>query len=256
MSITKNLIKAETLSLDAKGYRSGNNFLVDAVGGSAESRLYNAMTTSGIPQYGEPHPTIPDIVVIKVQAKPEGGGKQIRVSVIYGIPEDAVDSSGEGSPGVASLSTNLSAETVWRDINGNLLKAQYQGLVGFIFQTQTRYMQADVERPQVQVSLSRSENELPKAAMTKYLGTVNAVNWSGFPPKTWLCSSITSRDNKGKFETEYQFTYRVGGWRAEVVVGITNDEADTHPIDADSGNGFAAYDVYHSTDFNELGLSF
>ena len=260
--IISGTLGGETIKRNKDGFSVDRDFYISEVGGNAGSKLYTAVTMGGIPQYGDPHPTIPGIQVTSVSAEPYGGGSQIRVSVSYSVPTvdetSEIEADDDTTSGTVVLSSNTASETVFQDINGELLKATYGVLQadGSNTTLQTKYAEADVERPQLRVDFSRTENTIPKAAINTYLGTVNSVPWSGYPPKTWLCTAISARQNKGKYDVEYSFNYRPETWELEVVVGLTAEEAQDLPIDVDSGNGYARFDVYRLRDFNGLGLVF
>lgn len=259
MTVYKDIADAESLSRDRDGYTAERVFIVDRVTGTPESKLYNAMVTGGIPQYGDPHPSIPDLQVTSIRADARTSS-QVRISVTYTIPKpddiNEIEADEDETSGSLSVTSNLSNEVVFRDISGELLRAQYYALGEGGFTIEQKYEEAEVQRPQLQVQFTRIESSVPKANIQKFLGKVNSVAWSGFPPKTWLCSGIVARENKAKFDIEYQFTYRADTWRLEIVVGISQEEADSFPIDVNSGNGYAVFDVYETADFNALGLNF
>jgi hypothetical protein len=263
--IKPDIIEQSTIKRDKDGYSVDRFYIVDSVGGKAESRLYTAITKSGVPQFGDGHPTIPGIQVTSVSAAPISNS-QIRIGVTYGVP--SVDDEQEqqedtgANEGTASvvLTTAVENEVVYNDINGELLLVTYNryATVGdptSNFQPTKFYGSATVQRPQLQAVFTRTENSLPLSALASHLGKVNSSPWSGYPAKTWLCTSISANEDKGKFEVSYTFNQRDTGWRAFIVVPLTRAEASDFPLDLDSGNGIARYDVYESADFNALGLS-
>jgi hypothetical protein len=257
MTVIKDVIDSQTLSSDSKGFTLERTYIVDGVGGSKDARLYSAITTAGVPQLNDPHPIIPDVKVTRLNATLEKGSNNIaRVAVSYSVPdaEDATADAQQGttSPGTVTLSTGVSAEQTWFDINGEFLTASF---IGGVYQT--AYKQADVQRPQLTVSFKRVENVLPKAAIQKYLGKVNSSAWAGFPKKTWLCTKIdASEDKEGKFNVDYGFSYNPATWRLEIILNLTPAQIEELPPNKDTGNGYARYDVYEGADFNALGLSF
>lgn len=259
--IISDVVESHSLKRGSDGFTTERVFYVDGVGGNAEQKLYKAMTMGGIPQYGDPHPFLTDVQVTSVTATPFKSGEQIKINISYSAPsaDDVAESEADdpNAAGTIVLSTNLTSEVEFRDIEGNFLVATYLGPndVGQ-FTIQTQYAEAEVQRPQVQASFSRVESEIPKGIITQYLGAINAGPWSGFPAKTWLCTGITARENKSKFDVEYSFSYRPETWQLEVTAGLTQEEINAFPIDVESGNGYAVYEVYKTRDFNNLGLSF
>ena len=258
--IVSDWVNGSTIKRGKDGFSAERIFFVDDVGGNAEQKLYNAMIQSGIPQYGDPHPFLPEVQVTNITAVPHKNGQQIRINVSYSLPsvQDVAEteSEDENSPGTVSLNSSTSREVAFRDINGELLRTQYVDQIAGNISIQTKYAEADVQRPQLQVTFSRTESEIPKDRIDTYLGKVNSTAWSGYAPKTWLCSSITARENQNKFDVTYRFLYNKETWRLEVIHGLTQEQADALPIDVETGNGYAVYDVYESADFNALGVSF
>lgn len=260
--IISDILESQSVKRNKNGFSVDRDFIVDEVGGNPTQKLYNAMTMGGIPQYGDPHPFIPEVQVTLVSASPIKSGEQVRVKVSYTVPSSdelaEIEADEEAGTGTLTLSSNTTSETVFRDINGELLKASYGVVVagGTTVNIASRYAEADVERPQLRAEFTRTENTVPKASINLYLGKVNSVPWSGYPAKTWICSKIAARENKGKFDVDYGFSYRPESWLLEVVVGLTQEEAENLPIDVNSGNGYARFDVYRTADFNNLGVSF
>jgi hypothetical protein len=258
MIVHKDLLKGQTLSFTENGYSSKRDYLIDAVGGTPEAKLYNATITAGVPQYGDAHPILPDVIVTSVSAKPLDSGEQVIVTVNYSVPDideaALVEEDGETGVSTVSISTGLVTEQTWRDINGELMYVQWSGQ-GV---SKNSYKRGETQKPQLQVSFDRNESSPPKAAVTSYLGKVNSVPWSGFGAKTWLCTQINATEDKtkGVFKVTYGFSYKPETWRFEAFINLTSEEIEEARIDPDNENGYAIYDVYESADFNSLGLSF
>lgn len=256
MSVITDLISANSLTRTSSGFSSERSFLVDNVPGTPEARLYNAVSTAGIPQINDPHPVLPDVIVTNVSAKPTTDPSQIIVTVSYSIPEvdeESIIEAEEDVPGSYSLTlaSNTAVELTWFDINGNLLEATWGG--GW----KRTYKSVEVQRPQLTAIFNRIQLEPPSASQLLFIGKVNAVTWSGYPPKTWLCTAVNSEQVKsGKHNVEYIFVYKYDNWRVEIYSNLTGEEIAEIPYDRDSGNGYAKYDVYPSANFNNLGLSF
>lgn len=255
MSIVSDSIKNQRLIRDADGFSTDRIFIVNDVTGTPYDKLYDAMLQAGVPQYGDPHPSIPEIQVTEITASPlDDNPNQVQLDVRYSVPseEDSALSDGDNAPGVPVVSSSLVGEETHLDINNEFLVVTYHTSAAVI----KKYEPTTVQRPQMRVTLTRIEEEIPKDDISTYLGTVNEVEWSGYPAKTWLCSGIDSRIQEGKWEVAYSFAYRKDTWRALLTTLIPQDSIDDFPADVESGNGFAIYDVYESRNFNELGLSF
>jgi len=249
----KDLVDAARLTEDQDGFTAERSFIVEGVSGSAATKLYNALSDSNIPQFGEPHPSIPDIQVVDRQAEPLKSGAKVKVTIVYAIPSDEDAETSESGNGKALVTSSLTNEQTHFDIHGELIKASYLASVNSI---STKYSAVDVQRPQMRVTLSRKESEMPKAYFKSHLGRINSVEWSGFAPQTWLCSGISVRESDGSFEVDYSFEYREERWKGELVLPLSTAEAQDSPIDKDTGNGYALFDVYKTADFNGMGLSF
>ncbi len=256
--IVKDLIEAQVLTRDSDGFTAERVFIIDEITGQPETRLYNAIQSSGIPAFGDPHPTIPDIQVTEIQANPATSGSQIKINVVYSVPDNS-DGSTDNSSGSITVNSSLITEEVFEDINGDTLKADYKIFVDSTntnVTVSTKYATVDVQRPQMVVTFRRLEDQVPKTVINDFLGVVNSTDWSGFPAHTWLCTNITVSPNKDKFDVDYSFAFNQQSWQVEVIVPLTDTQANNFPIDKATGNGYSVYDVYKSRNFNELGLSF
>jgi hypothetical protein len=258
MSVIKDLIADHTITRTADGFETERVYMVEVRGGLAETKLYNALTTAGVPQYNDPHPTLPDVRVTRIQARPATGHSPntFRVVVTYTIPEadDALSEAEDdlATSGKVTFNTSLASEKTWFDINGDFLTVRWRG--GTIV---TVYKEAEVQRPQLEVAFRRVETSAPKSEILNYLGKVNSGPWSGFPAKTWLCTRIDADQEKaGKFEVDYGFSYRPETWRLEVIANLTAEQIAELPPDVESANGYQLYDVYQTADFNQLNLNF
>ncbi len=253
--IVKDIVASHTLRRTADGYGVDRIFIISDVTGSPEARLYNATIRAGIPQFGEPHPVIPDIQVTDIQASPESNeSENVKVRVTYSIPnkDDNEEDSDELSTGIPVISSGLTQEDTSLDINGEYLRVTFVG-GGAIT---TKYETVSVQRPQMRVTLSRIEPTIPKQAIAGYLGRVNGSTWSGFGAKTWLMAGVNVSQENAKYRVEYSFIYRPDTWQAEVTVRIPADVIEAFPPDKQTGNGYGKFDVYKFADFNRLGLSF
>lgn len=253
--VSSDLVGNSRLRRDADGFEVERVYLVTGVGGDAATRLYNATIAPGIPQYGDPHPSIPELTVTEITAEPQESGSDVRVTALYSIPnEDEKNETLEDgvSEATFNISTSLVGDDTSVDINNELLTATYQTQV----QRLVKYGRVDVERPQMSVTFSRIESAVPKLNINRFLGKINSQSWSAYPAKTWLCSAINVREDKGKFEVDYTFTYRPSLWRATIVYNLSEQDVNEFPIDVTTGNGYAVYDVYEAVDFNLLGFFF
>jgi len=251
--IINDIIESATLRRDSEGFEADRTFIISDVKGSAEAKLYNAMTMAGIPQYGDPHPSIPDIQVTDIIAMPLKSGEKIKISVTYSIPGED-DAAGDDQSGKLVITSALTNEQTHFDIDGNLISVRY--FDGTTTGINITYSPIEVQRPQMRASFTRKEQSLPKDNIREFLGKINSIEWSGYPAETWLCSGIDVRENEGFFEVDYSFEFREEKWLGEVVIPLNSLTASESPIDKASGNGYGLFNVYRTANFNKLGLSF
>jgi hypothetical protein len=253
-TVVADSVSDQRIRRDSEGYSVERVYIVSDLPGQADAKLFKAISDPNIPQYGDAHPVIAGISVTDVTAEPiMNQADQFQVTVVYSVPsdDDATDTDPEGR---ALITSSLTNETTHFDINGELIKARYVSGVNSI---STKYSPVEVQRPQLRVTLTRKENAAPKSSIEKYHGKINSVDWSGFPPQTWLCSGISARENDdGTWNVDYSFEYRRERWKGELVVPLSAAQAEDNPIDKDQGNGYALFDVYETANFNSLGLRF
>lgn len=255
-------------SEDAIGVSATIQYLVEDVAGDAATRLRRARRAPGIPRVGQPYGAVPGIQVLSVRCAPEAeDSENYLVTVDYGRPDS--ETAATGASGVSQAEVSIDAttisETVFRDVKGRYLRVRYAGrpklfdadtgnpVSSTFFVKQTTVEQVTVQRPSVSVRISRLEAVLPRQAPFRATGKVNSSVWSGFAPKTWLCTGITSAPEPGgRYRVDYAFVYAPDTWRAEVTALYQG----FIPSDAVEGNGIEVYDVYEDIDFNQLGVSF
>ncbi len=156
MSVIKDIAGQGSLTRTVDGFQVERVYIVDDVEGIPESRLYNAMATTGVPQYGDPHPIIPDIQVTRITATPEASGDQIRVDVAYTVQtaEESTDTEGDLASGIPVVSAALINEDTFLDVNGEFMSVSYTTLfTGGIFIRTHKNAQISVQRPQMRVTL-------------------------------------------------------------------------------------------------------
>ena len=98
----------------------------------------------------------------------------------------------------------------------------------------------------------RPPPRLPRELAGQILGAVNAREWSGYAPLTWLCTNFSSRSDSGVVVVEFEALYNPDSWRVRHELQI----AGRVPEQATIGNGIGVFDVYPEFDFNRAGLTF
>ena len=72
MAVSIDKKKSSRISYGKNGFRVERTAIVSNVTGNAENLLYRAITDSSLPQYGDPHPTVPGIALKNITADPLG----------------------------------------------------------------------------------------------------------------------------------------------------------------------------------------
>ncbi len=200
-----------------------------------------------IPAIGTPHPDRPDAVVRQVQAVCHGN--------------DCFDAlcryEWELLPTnyLKSFSGNLEQNHHHYDINDALATVTYTPAGG---SPQTQVAELMPLRLRATLSFHFLQMLDPEASTLAYAGCVNSATWRGFGPRTWLCLPIDGSTIDGVwYRNVYRFAYNPNTWDQYVVFknvdgAIPPDIAATIVTDGSvmSGNGWARFELYPSTDFN------
>jgi len=250
-TVTMDLEEGALVRQGGEGLEAVRTAYVSGLGGQPAGRLYAALIASALPRQGDPHPTIPGIVVTELQAEPVDVDRA-RVTITYGAPAGGNTTPG-ASAGVVSvevISDTVSEETQ-TDQEGNLLwntywswasqsgLPQWEGVFGVLISTR-RALKAQVERPRLGVRITQVTTADPKS-LVQFLGTLNRERWSGFEPKTWLCSGLNATSNAdGTWRVVWEFSYNPKGWQLVDVIEI----GGFNPTNVTEGNGIAHHDVY------------
>ena len=265
MRVKENVRSGEILTETATGSDHTRIFDVDDIGATGAAFLPAATSSGDIPQVGQAHPVLRDVVVVDRQARPNGA-KGARVTVRYGLDPVLASNSGGSASGAVEYFASVIQEEVVTDINGNKLVTAFTGvfpsltLSSFLnagttsaettIQYAKRRHRVVVDKPTVGVRVTRTERSLPKDLIFNMVGSVNSGAWSGFPARTWLCTSIDTRGATGGHEVTFSFSYKKNSWRAVLTSRIDG----AIPNDVTSGNGIESFDVYPLANFNATGL--
>lgn len=254
--VDKETIIGTNIAETEDGYTDTAVFYVTGLDESGPSKKLQAMTTTGVPTIGDPHPFIGGIVARSKSAKMDKGGFSAFVTVNYAVPaeEDSgggggggPDGSG-GTPGTVRLgsvyervpsnyATNLDGsrgEAIKLGINldepfnlegggGSYSQAEDLNAVN----TQVGEVVAYVPRLTVIVRGNTAKCPISKALKT---GFTNADNFlqpiAGLfdaPPDgtadTWLLirSGSNSTDNNASFDFEFEWAYNPATWHQVAV---------------------------------------
>lgn len=261
MSVKANIIKGETLSEDADGFRSVVVYQVTGLSGNANARLYNALLADGVPQFGEPHPVIGGIRVSDRQAKPVSGSSTtgVEITITYEALKPESQPPDDTQPAQVSVGSSLESTVTQLDISGN------QILVSHTFveddedgnvQTRTRTQGGEVEYqvPSMVLRFTRRESAAPDGKANAYVGKVNSDIFGGQPAHGWLCTRIegTSDDGGQTYTVTYEFQRNKESWLATVV--YIDPETGRPPPGLVAGQGIKQVQVYEAVPFSGLNL--
>lgn len=231
---------------DVSGLTPGRDTLAQAAAAT------DSATGIRIPRYGDPHPAVPGLYVLDIEANPVSNSRTAAaVKVQYGTPEagsvpNAVRVLIHGTgryKQVSQLPDGSPIVVKYTDPDGNILEDR---------------LQIPVLSPNTVLEFIRQELTSPLRRSVQFRRTVNASPWQGGAAQTWLCRAMdgSSLGNLSRYEVRYQFEYDPDGWsRLEYFqdryTGKIPD--DVHPSD-DNDQGIAKILPYASRDFAQLGL--
>jgi len=247
-----------SVSIDADGHSAEREFIVDDVSGDAAQRLYNALVSGGIPQYGESHPNLPGAQVTSISASPiENSAGQVKITVQYGAPtpeEQAPEETPESA--ILTISAGTTETTTQKNKDGEALIASITFSDGT---TEDRQLvEATVLIPSLTLQFQRKERNNPIWQAIGCTGAVNSQSIGVFAAGTLLCTEIegTTDDGGRSYNVSYVFQHNPASWKA-VLTYVDKDTDKTHAdVNLSTGNGVLIADVYPEADFSRLNLDF
>jgi len=254
MSAVLDIITDQTARRTTDGLEITRVALVRNLSGSKAARIVNALSAPGLPAYGTPHPNAPGSLLQTIEAEPVNGNDAVlRLRLLYAPRAIAAQSqvNQQNTPG-AVTGVRFQGVSVQEQTNedrfGVRMINRYTGPEGIVSELVT--VQLNV--PRLQVSISKNLTSAPKAQATNFIGRTNSAPWSGYAPRTWLCTDIQSQQRDGLWRTDFTFLYRPETWDTEHVLKING----VTPSLSRPGNGVAQYQNYENANFNTLGVSF
>ena len=218
-TVSRLQIKGHEISEDKEGYKANHVFQVYDLTGSEEQRLLQALQHPNIPKRGDPHPALPEIVVVDRRATPLGeDNQQAEVSITYETPDPDELQPADGAPARVRIGSGVTTEQTNSNLNGEPIlttvvidDATDDG--AFFTRTEDQVHDVDVERPASTAIFERTESESPLEKSRIYVGTINLSTWTGGGPGTWLCrgSEGDSDDGGQTYKVAFTFQYKPTG---------------------------------------------
>lgn len=186
---------------------------------SAATSMHDAATATGIPDYGDAHPSISGLQVVDIDAQPvEGKYSEALVTVTYRRPSasqkaDPTDDNATPSRGLAA---SLVQKIANRDSAGNLVTVTHDG--------DTQVAQFGVDRPVVVLTFARREKNMPLTRALTYVGKLNSSSWGGLAARTCLMTNIRAEsfDDGETWDVSYEVYHDPDGWDIEVFYRLGN----------------------------------
>lgn len=228
---------------------------VDGLSGAAASIQYAALNASGVPQKGEGHPYVPDVFVRSRDAE-NIAPDTVRLTITW-TPRNGISGQpDETDPGVLTISSALVTTTTEVDRDGNAITVSYTPTTGERAGiTDPQGGSVELQVPQLVARLERRERFAPTTKAATYTGRVNAGNWNGYPPRTWLAMPIegTTSDGGLSYQVRYEFIHRPETWDARVA--YIDPVTGKRPPDLVADVGIKSVRVYPEADFGPLGIT-
>lgn len=254
MNVHSDLI-GEKVTITNEGLVAERTFVVDQIDAAPTSVAFTAMTAAEIPQYGQPHPTIPNIRCSQVAATALSP-TQANVVASYKVFQPGKDDPpAEISQPQIEVGAVVNEKETNKDIDGEDIVTSHrynEGQPNEKLVVQAGLVKLQV--PSLYLRYSRRELLPPDDLASLYVGLVNSTSWRGNPPRSWLCARIEGRSTNGgqSYEVSYEFQHNQDLWEARVVF----IDPDTKEPFANSQPGIeiGLYQVYQEADFNDLNL--
>ena len=273
MAVYVDLINTGTLSDGPEGKRQTALYLVSGVTGDLFNRRANALEHPEIPRKFSQHQRFPECVVTEKTVEPvDDSPTRFIVRVLWSElrpGQNLAEMSGAFGPLTWSGGSRSFAETITRDVNGELMYVYYRGTPALevidldtgevttnvvatsLFRSST-IASATVDRSLQTLRGRRWERNTPEFIATRYRERVNASAWRGYAPKTVLCFELSwDAAERGGYNVTYEFVINPKTWAHEGAISING----LVPSDATPGNGLQTFEIYETVDFGPLSLT-
>ena len=229
------------------------------VTGAPAERLARALRAPGIPSIGAAYPGRPDCRLERIQARAlEADNESFELDLVYRTPN--LDNAGTTSGGIRVLDVELIGSTFQErrntDAAGRLMLNTFRGPVWLTdgafwgLTNLAEQVEVDIYRPQLGCRIQHVRPALPAALAAELVGTVNAEPWSGYPPRTWLCTGLPADSRSGEVVATFEALYRAETWTYQHAIKFNGQVPEAAVL----GNGLARFDVYPAVRWLARGL--
>lgn len=269
MATVKFLVEETSASITSSGAEVVEQYLVTDLGGPEPGRAWLATQQSGIPRYGDRHPTVPGVSVDSISVRPETDSpKTFRVAVTSRRPvidssdsgdEDEIDDQDYGSLEFFYLTRDVETQF---DADGDQITVAHtfgeddpHGRSGL---TITQGGTIQIQTWQQGIRFSRRESESPASLQGVYGSRLNRSAWNGYDPLTVMCVGIDGSTDDGGVTWQVNYSFMLdpySNWKKDVVFSDEERSGDPPPgLVRDVG--YKTLAAYQTIDFAPLSIDF
>jgi hypothetical protein len=251
MSVHIDILEGYTVQQSANDLRAIRTAVLTGLDGAASALAYKALIHPDMPVMYAPHPTIPNLRLVRRSAEAIDADKA-RVTLEYALFLMLYELPHEGDTPKIQVGSTVQEVATNMDVNGDQMFVSHTYPDG---RTVEQGGEVQIQVPQTVFRLSRKENSSPEARARAFVGTVNSGPWKGDAARFWLCTRIEGNSDDGgeTYDVAYEFQRNPNTWDALVV--FIDPETNKPPNGLVDGTGLKTYQVYPATDFNFLELT-
>jgi hypothetical protein len=265
-SIKLDIIDGGNLKYSADGYELDRIAIVSGLSGTASSKFISALSVSGMPDLGDPHPSMSAAILREISVESiSQASNEVRVLLKYSTFVKGSTQYPQYSNVVRCGSAVQQEQTTQGIENSSIVDiytrytypddANKYGDMAGKTDDQGGYVPKLVPLTSVTLSMVQAINGVNLTALSKwYTGKVNSGGFPGIDPtavaRTWLCTEISGDSNDGgnTYNVTYSFQYKPDTWDATVV--FNDFTTGKPPITGDLSQAIKTYQIYEEVDFN------
>ncbi len=224
---------------------------VTGVPGTGYQQHQLALRVFGMPQIGDEHPFIADMLLTRhIPATIEDGTVEVRLRY------DRRDEEDNPEYARIDIGTSANQEETNIDSDGTVMKVFKVGSTAPRTKEEQQGGTVSKQVPKSTIVYRRRELGSPGEKSKEFVGKTSAGPWSldQGTISQWLCTGITgtSIDGGKTYDVTYTFEFDINQWFARVYwIDPTTGKADS---DSTEGDGWEEFEIYDSIDFNLLDL--